>query len=106
MLKREFDQVSKNCRILAFKLKKAERRMEELDNEKIENDKKTKEVIYINTNKYYYCYNIILYSQLIERLQGDLEKSKSNVSQGDQKKRPMLGMIPKSASGEVLIVYE
>ncbi|XP_026815432.1 golgin subfamily A member 6-like protein 22 [Rhopalosiphum maidis] len=80
MLKREFDQVSKNCRILAFKLKKAERRMEELDNEKIENDKKTKE--------------------LIERLQGDLEKSKSNVLQGDQKKRPMLGMIPKSASGE------
>jgi len=107
MLKREFDQVSKNCRILAFKLKKAERRMEELDNEKIENDKKTKEVIYINTNTYYYCcYNIILYSQLIERLQSDLEKSKSNVSQGDQKKRPMLGMIPKSASGEVIIVYE
>lgn len=44
MLRREFDQVSKNCRILAFKFKKAERRMEELDNEKIENDKKTKEV--------------------------------------------------------------
>jgi len=56
MLRREFDQVSKNCRILAFKLKKAERRMEELDNEKVENDKKTKEVIYINANKYYYCY--------------------------------------------------
>jgi len=36
-------------------------------------------------------------------LQGDLEKSKSNVTQGDQKKRPMLGMIPKSASGEVPI---
>ncbi|CAI6345944.1 unnamed protein product [Macrosiphum euphorbiae] len=80
MLRREFDQVSKNCRILAFKLKKAERRMEELDNEKVENDKKTKE--------------------LIERLQSDLEKSKSNATQGDQKKRPMLGMIPKSASGE------
>lgn len=44
LLRREFDQVSKNCRILAFKLKKAERRMEELDNEKIENDKKNKEV--------------------------------------------------------------
>jgi len=29
---------------LAFKLKKAERRMEELDNEKIENDRKNKEV--------------------------------------------------------------
>ncbi|XP_022172248.1 rootletin-like [Myzus persicae] len=82
MLRREFDQVSKNCRILAFKLKKAERRMEELDKEKVENDKKNKE--------------------LIERLQGDLERSKSNVTQGqgDQKKRPMLGMIPKSASGE------
>lgn len=44
MLRREFDQVSKNCRILAFKLKKAERRMEELDKEKIEIDKKNKEV--------------------------------------------------------------
>lgn len=44
MMKREYDQVSKNCRILAFKLKKAERRMEELDNEKIENEKKNKEV--------------------------------------------------------------
>ncbi|VVC39947.1 Hypothetical protein CINCED_3A017314 [Cinara cedri] len=80
MLRREFDQVSKNCRILAFKLKKAERRMEELDNEKIENDKKTKEII--------------------EKLQSDLEKSKSNLLQGEQKKRPMLGMIPKTASGE------
>ncbi|XP_025418360.1 myosin-8 isoform X2 [Sipha flava] len=83
MLRREFDQVSKNCRILAFKLKKAERRMEEMENEKVENDKKAKEFL-----------------QLIERLQNDLEKSKSNVSQVDQKKRPMLGMIPKSASGE------
>lgn len=44
MLRREFDQVSKNCRILSFKLKKSERRMEELDGEKIENEKKTKEV--------------------------------------------------------------
>lgn len=50
LLRRDFDQVSKNCRILAFKLKKAERRMEELDNEKIENDKKTKEVREINNN--------------------------------------------------------
>lgn len=48
ILRREFDQVSKNCRILAFKLKKAERRMEELDKEKIETDKKTKEVQKIN----------------------------------------------------------
>lgn len=106
MLKREFDQVSKNCRILAFKLKKAERRMEELDNEKIENDKKTKEVWNINNN-----YRLLLlqsypiYVQLIDRLQSDLEKTKSNVLQGEQKKRPMLGTIPKSASGEVSINY-
>jgi len=50
-------------------------------------------------------YNII-FTQLIERLQSDLEKSKSNATQGDQKKRPMLGMIPKSASGEVFNIYE
>lgn len=54
ILRREFDQVSKNCRILAFKLKKAERRMEELDKEKIETDKKTKEVQKINIIIYNY----------------------------------------------------
>jgi len=65
MLRREFDQVSKNCRILAFKLKKAERRMEELDNEKVENDKKTKEVSHILViNKYYYCYLFLNYNIL------------------------------------------
>lgn len=104
MLRREFDQVSKNCRILAFKLKKAERRMEEMENEKVENEKKAKEVC---RYKLILIVNIIIitnqFSQLIERLQNDLEKSKSNVSQVDQKKRPKLGMIPKSASGEVLI---
>jgi len=59
MLRREFDQVSKNCRILAFKLKKTERRIEELDKEKIENDKKSKEVykIYNNNNIYYHNLN-------------------------------------------------
>ncbi|XP_050432540.1 myosin-6 isoform X2 [Adelges cooleyi] len=80
MLRREYDQVSKNCRILAFKLKKAERRMEELENEKTENEKKNKE--------------------LIEKLQNDLEKMKCNTPQVEQKKRPMLGTIAKSASGE------
>jgi hypothetical protein len=107
MLRREFDQVSKNCRILAFKLKKAERRMEEMENEKVENDKKAKEVC---KYKIIVIINIITitiqFLQLIERLQNDLEKSKSNVSQVDQKKRPMLGMIPKSASGEVYLCFD
>lgn len=48
--------------------------------------------------------NFIQYLKLIEQLQSDLEKSKSNVSEGEQKKRPMLGMIPKTASGEVLML--
>ncbi|XP_050541898.1 GRIP and coiled-coil domain-containing protein 2-like isoform X2 [Daktulosphaira vitifoliae] len=80
MLRRDYDQLSKNCRILAFKLKKAERRIEELDKEKTENEKNCKE--------------------LIEKLENELDKRKSISPQTELKRRPMLGTIAKSTSGE------
>lgn len=43
-LKKELEQTTKNCRILSFKLKKSERRSEQLEMEKLEADIKYKEV--------------------------------------------------------------
>lgn len=43
-LKKELEQTTKNCRILSFKLRKSERKAEQLELEKIEAEKKYKEV--------------------------------------------------------------
>lgn len=43
-LKKELDQTTKNCRILSFKLRKAERKSEQLEQEKNDAEKKLKEV--------------------------------------------------------------
>lgn len=43
-LKKELEQTTKNCRILSFKLRKTERKVEELENLKIESEKKLKEI--------------------------------------------------------------
>lgn len=43
-LKRELEQTAKNCRVLQFKLKKAERRSDALERDKIETEEKLKEL--------------------------------------------------------------
>lgn len=43
-IKKDLDQTTKNCRILSFKLRKAERKVEQLENEKEETKKKLAEV--------------------------------------------------------------
>lgn len=43
-LKKELEQTTKNCRILSFKLRKSERKTEQLETEKNEAEKKLKEV--------------------------------------------------------------
>lgn len=43
-LKKELEQTTKNCRILSFKLKKSERKAEQLELEKIDIENKYKEV--------------------------------------------------------------
>lgn len=45
-IKKELDQTTKNCRILSFKLRKAERKVEQLENEKAEIGKKLTEVTF------------------------------------------------------------
>lgn len=44
-LKKELEQIGKNCRILSFKLRKSERKAEQLEAEKLESERKSKEVI-------------------------------------------------------------
>lgn len=46
-LRRELEQTIKNCRVLSFKLKKTERRSEQLEQEKAEHEKKLLEVIFM-----------------------------------------------------------
>lgn len=43
-LRRELEQTIKNCRVLSFKLKKTERRADQLEQEKAEQEKKLLEV--------------------------------------------------------------
>lgn len=51
-LKKELEQTTKNCRILSFKLRKSERKVEQLETEKTEVDKKLKEVTRSPTGAY------------------------------------------------------
>lgn len=44
-LKKDLDQTTKNCRILSFKLRKAERKATQLEFDKAELEKKLKDVI-------------------------------------------------------------
>lgn len=43
-LRRELEQTIKNCRVLSFKLKKTERKNQQLEQEKLDQDKKLLEV--------------------------------------------------------------
>lgn len=43
-LRRELEQTIKNCRVLSFKLKKTERRADQLEQEKADQEKKLLEV--------------------------------------------------------------
>lgn len=43
-LKKELEQTAKNCRILSFKLRKAERKAEQMEADKLEAEKKLREM--------------------------------------------------------------
>ncbi|XP_073972837.1 uncharacterized protein isoform X3 [Rhodnius prolixus] len=90
-LKKELEQATKNCRILSFKLRKAERRAEQLDAEKLEAERKCREAA--------------------SRLQKDLEEANSKLKNTEKdksvttatqvkKKAPKLGSLSKTSSGE------
>lgn len=65
-LRRELEQTIKNCRVLSFKLKKTERKNEQLEQEKADQEKKLLEVrilclyIKISSEHQEYTYNLQL----------------------------------------------
>uniref|UniRef100_T1HB61 Uncharacterized protein n=1 Tax=Rhodnius prolixus TaxID=13249 RepID=T1HB61_RHOPR len=113
-LKKELEQATKNCRILSFKLRKAERRAEQLDAEKLEAERKCREVKKI---KIVYLRVIIYWKKkkkkAASRLQKDLEEANSKLKNTEKdksvttatqvkKKAPKLGSLSKTSSGEIL----
>ncbi|KAK7592726.1 hypothetical protein V9T40_007478 [Parthenolecanium corni] len=84
-LKKELEQIGKNCRILSFKLRKSERKAEQLEAEKLESERKSKEAL----------------QKLQKELDDVNEKIRAHrMEDAVRKKAPMLGNIPKVSSGE------
>ncbi|KAK9505733.1 hypothetical protein O3M35_009721 [Rhynocoris fuscipes] len=113
-LKKELEQATKNCRILSFKLRKAERRAEQLDSEKMEAERKCREVAggQSGLDKLERIkqleHELSVANEAAARLQKDLEEANSKLknennnklSTNTKKKAPKLGSIPKTPSGE------
>ncbi|XP_075213027.1 uncharacterized protein LOC142319510 isoform X4 [Lycorma delicatula] len=113
-LKKELEQTAKNCRILSFKLRKAERKMESVEAEKQEVEKKCLEMAggkagldkaeRIRTLEQ----ELAVANEVAQRLQKELEETKQkakcasekNEKSATKKKAPMLGSIGKISSGE------
>ncbi|KAF5306044.1 hypothetical protein FQR65_LT00759 [Abscondita terminalis] len=105
-LKKELEQTTKNCRILSFKLRKTERKTEQLEVEKGETEKKLREVSgsrnALDRIKELE-HELKVANEASLRLQKELEdtNAKLNVLQeASSKKTPMLGNIPKFPSSE------
>ncbi|RZC34944.1 leucine-rich repeat-containing protein [Asbolus verrucosus] len=114
-LKKELDQTTKNCRILSFKLRKAERKTEQLEQEKGDAEKKLKEIsggqsTLANLEKMKQLeQDLKLANEVSIRLQKELEEANRKLNQAEEtskttkKKAPKLGAIGKfpSADGKV-----
>ncbi|PSN34391.1 hypothetical protein C0J52_15173 [Blattella germanica] len=113
-LKKELEQTNKNCRILSFKLRKAERKAEQLEAEKIETEKKYKEMAGGQTGlekvekMKKLEQELAVANEVSKRLQKELEdtnaklkaKEEASTKEAAKKKAPMLGSIGKVSSGE------
>ncbi|KAJ1527818.1 hypothetical protein ONE63_007764 [Megalurothrips usitatus] len=111
-LKKELEQTAKNCRILSFKLRKSERKLESLENEKVDYEKKLHELgvgedITEKSNRIRHLeQELSLSNEVSARLQRELEEANSKLKARDdskdepKKKAPMLGSLPKVPSGE------
>jgi chromosome segregation ATPase len=113
-LKKELDQTTKNCRILSFKLRKAERKSEQLEQEKNDAEKKLKEIsggqtTLANLEKMKQLeQDLKLANEVSIRLQKELDDANQKLqaeesSKTTKKKAPKLGTIGKfpSADGKV-----
>uniref|UniRef100_A0A8D8RVN1 SOGA coiled-coil domain-containing protein n=1 Tax=Cacopsylla melanoneura TaxID=428564 RepID=A0A8D8RVN1_9HEMI len=103
-LKKELEQTAKNCRILSFKLRKSERRSEQLEAEKLEAEKKCREVCGgvegINKMEKIRALekDLKLANETAEKLQKDLKEANETLERSG--KPPKLGAMPKSPSIE------
>ncbi|KAI5712440.1 hypothetical protein M8J75_008362 [Diaphorina citri] len=105
-LKKELEQTAKNCRILSFKLRKSERRSEQLEAEKLEAEKKCREVCggVEGVNKVERIQalekELKLANETAEKLQKDLKEATDKLERANGGKPPKLGALPKTPSVE------
>lgn len=116
-LKKELEQTTKNCRILSFKLRKTERKNEQLENEKNEIEKKLKEVsggqsVLANLEKVKTLeQELKIANEVSLRLQKELDETNDKLTKAEEaaklpatkKKAPMLGSIGKMPSTDGVI---
>ncbi|XP_058122187.1 myosin-2 heavy chain [Anopheles ziemanni] len=94
-LKKELDQTTKNCRILSFKLKKSDRRIEQLESEKAALGTSGDLAAKIKQLED----ELKVSNEVARRLQAELESAGSTPST-PTKKTPSLGNIGKSTSAD------
>uniref|UniRef100_A0AAG5DGW0 SOGA coiled-coil domain-containing protein n=1 Tax=Anopheles atroparvus TaxID=41427 RepID=A0AAG5DGW0_ANOAO len=94
-LKKELDQTTKNCRILSFKLKKSDRRIEQLESEKAALGASGDLAAKIKQLED----ELKVSNEVARRLQAELESTGSTPST-PTKKTPSLGNIGKSTSAD------
>ncbi|XP_055594715.1 myosin-2 heavy chain [Uranotaenia lowii] len=95
-LKKELDQTTKNCRILSFKLKKSDRKIEQLEAEKASLGTNTD----LATRVKQLEDELKIANEVARRLQSEVEQNESNPSTPTTKKAPALGKIGKSTSAD------
>ncbi|KAF5283458.1 hypothetical protein FQA39_LY04834 [Lamprigera yunnana] len=112
-LKKELEQTTKNCRILSFKLRKTERKTEQLEVEKSEAEKKLREVAggQISLDRLKEMeQEVKVVNEKCLRLQKELEETTTKLNHleesSSKKKTPMLGNIPKVPSSEAKVSRE
>ncbi|XP_058448088.1 myosin-2 heavy chain isoform X4 [Malaya genurostris] len=92
-LKKELDQTTKNCRILSFKLKKSDRKIEQLESEKAALGASTDLAVKVKQLEE----ELRVSNEVSRRLQSELEQAESSPST-PTKKTPALGKIGRKLS--------
>lgn len=94
-IKKELDQTTKNCRILSFKLKKSDKKIEQLETEKAALGANTDLAVKVKKLED----ELKIANEVARRLQTELEQAESAPST-PTKKTPALGKIGKSTSAD------
>ncbi|XP_017771201.1 PREDICTED: myosin-2 heavy chain isoform X2 [Nicrophorus vespilloides] len=118
-LKKELEQTTKNCRILSFKLRKNERKTEQMLQEKTEADKKLSELSGGTPTQYLEKIKVLekdlhLANEANTNLQKKLEETCVKLSKAEEnklpsiskRKAPMLASLGKNASNDMKVSRE